>query len=160
MLFRKVIYMININGSEKAGKAIALFRQGYNCSQAVVGAWADEINLPFDTAVKISSGFGGGMGRMREVCGAVTGAFMVLSLNFSTGESDPQSKKEMYEIIRRFADRFKEENKFDSIICREMLGLSGADKPTPAARTEEYYKKRPCVELVGLSAALLEEFIK
>lgn len=151
---------LDIYGSEKGRRAVELFRQGYNCSQSVVGAWAEDIGLNFETAVKISAGFGGGMGRMREVCGAVTGAFMVLSMHFSTGRSDPESKKEMYVIIQDFAKRFKEENKFDSIICREMLGLGGADKPVPAVRSEEYYKKRPCPELCGLSAALLEEFIK
>ena len=136
-----------------------LFRQGYNCSQAVVGAWTEEIGLPFDTAVKFSAGFGGGMGRLREVCGAVSGAFMVLGMKYSTGLPDPQSKKAMYEKIQAFAARFKEENHFHSIICREMLGLSGASKPAPAARTDAYYKKRPCAELIGLSAALLEEFM-
>lgn len=136
-----------------------LFRQGYNCSQAVVGAWTEEIGLPFDTAVKFSAGFGGGMGRLREVCGAVSGAFMVLGMKYSTGLPDPQSKKAMYEKIQAFAARFKEENHFRSIICREMLGLSGASKPAPAARTDAYYKKRPCAELIGLSAALLEEFM-
>lgn len=85
---------------------------------------------------------------------------MVLGLKFSTGMSDPQSKKNMYEIIQAYAKRFKEENNFDSIICREMLGLSGASKPTPAARTDEYYKKRPCPELIAMAAGLLEEFIK
>lgn len=152
--------MININNSLKAQTAMSLFRQGYNCSQAVVGAWADELGLSMDLALRISAGFGGGMGRMREVCGAVTGAFMVLSFRFSTAAPDPQSKKEMYGIIQKFAARFKEENGFDSIICREMLGLDGASKPQPAARTDEYYKKRPCAELVGLSSALLEEFIQ
>lgn len=136
-----------------------LFRQGYNCSQAVVGAWTEEIGLPFDTAVKFSAGFGGGMGRLREVCGAVSGAFMVLGMKYSTGLPDPQSKKAMYEKIQAFAARFKEENQFHSIVCREMLGLSGASKPAPAARTDAYYKKRPCAELIGLSAALLEEFM-
>ena len=151
--------MIDITASEKARMAMTLFREGYNCSQAVVGAWAEEIGMPLDTAVKISAGFGGGIGRLREVCGSVSGAVMVLSMKYSTGQPDPQSKKAMYEKIQAFAARFKEENCFDSIVCREMLGLAGASKPAPAARTEEYYKKRPCSELVGLSAALLEEFM-
>lgn len=152
--------MIDISNSKKAQKAAELFREGYNCSQAVVGAWAEEMGLDFSTAVKLSSGFGGGMGRMREVCGAVTGAFMVLGLAKSSGLSDPSSKKDMYELIQRFAARFKEENGFDSIICRELLGVDGAQSPVPSARTDRYYKKRPCVSLVELSAALLEEFVK
>ena len=151
--------MIDITASEKAQKAMSLFKEGYNCSQAVVGAWAEEIGMPLDTAVKFSAGFGGGMGRLREVCGSVSGAFMVLGMKYSTGQPDPQSKKAMYEKIQAFAARFKEENSFDSIVCRKMLGLTGASKPTPAARTDEYYKKRPCPELIGLSAALLEEFM-
>lgn len=151
--------MVNIAENEKACKAMELFKQGYNCSQAVVGAWADEMGIDFETAVKFSAGFGGGMGRLREVCGSVSGAFMVLGMKYSTGQPDPQSKKAMYEKIQAFAARFKEENKFDSIICREMLGLTGASKPIPAERTEEYYKKRPCPELIALSAALLEEFM-
>ncbi|MCD7742545.1 MAG: C-GCAxxG-C-C family protein [Ruminococcus sp.] len=151
--------MIDYESSEKGKRAYELFLQGYNCSQAVVGAWADEIGLDFDTAIKLSAGFGGGMGRMREVCGTVSGAFIVLSAKYSSGKPDPQSKKEMYEIIQRFAARFKEENEFDSIICREMLGLKGASEPTPAARDAQYYKKHPCPKLAGLSAALLEEFM-
>ncbi len=151
--------MIDINNNEKARKAMELFRMGYNCSQSVAGAWCDEINLSMDTAVRISAGFGGGMGRMREVCGAVSGAFMILGMVFSTGNPDPESKKYMYEIIQAYAARFKEENRFGSIICREMLGLKGAEAPVPAARTEEYYKKRPCPEIIGMASALLEEFI-
>ncbi|MDO5398507.1 MAG: C-GCAxxG-C-C family protein [bacterium] len=151
--------MINTAESEKARVAMELFKQGYNCSQAVVGAWADEIGVDFETAVKFSAGFGGGMGRLREVCGSVSGAFMVLGMKYSTGRPDPQSKKAMYEKIQSFAARFKEENKFNSIICREMLGLNGSSKPIPAERTEEYYRKRPCPELIAMSAALLEEFM-
>ncbi|MGN0632464.1 MAG: C-GCAxxG-C-C family protein [Oscillospiraceae bacterium] len=152
--------MIDISNSKKAQRAAELFKSGYNCSQAVVGAWAEEMGLSLDTALRLSSGFGGGMGRMREVCGAVTGAFMVLGAARSSGLSDPSSKKEMYELIQRFAARFKEENGFDSIICRELLGVDAAQKPEPSARTDSYYKKRPCVSLVELSAALLEEFVK
>lgn len=151
--------MISIASSEKARKSMELFRQGYNCSQAVVGAWADEMGMDFETAIKVSSGFGGGMGRLREVCGSVSGAFMVLGMRYSTGLPDPQSKKEMYEKIQAFAARFKEENKFNSIVCREILGLTGKSNPTPAERTDEYYKKRPCPELIALSSALLEEFM-
>ena len=101
------------------------------------------------------------MGRLREVCGTCTGAFMVLGLKYGTADSkDSERKKEVYEIVQKFAKRFKEVNGFDSIVCRELLGLpSGSSVPIPAKRTNEYYKKRPCVELVGLSAGLLDEFI-
>ena len=145
----------------KAKLAGELFTQGYNCSQSVIAAWAEDIGLDRDTALRISSGFGGGMGRLREVCGSVTGAFMVLS--FKYGYSDPKdttAKAELYKLIQTFAARFKEENRFDSIVCHDMLGLSGASEPTPAARTSEYFKKRPCKELIELSAGLLGEFIE
>lgn len=144
----------------KAKLAGELFMQGYNCSQSVIAAWADEIGLDRQTALLVSSGFGGGMGRLREVCGAVSGAFMVLSYKFgSTDVSDGKAKAALYETIQAFASRFKQENGFDSIVCRDMLGLSGASAPTPAERTAEYYKKRPCRELIELSAGLLGEFI-
>ena len=108
----------------------------------------------------LSQSFGGGMGRMREVCGACSGAFMVLGLKYGTPDSsDAQTKKKVYEIVQKFAARFKEENGFDSIVCRDLLGLPGASRPKPAERTAEYYKKRPCAELVALSSGLLDEFI-
>ena len=145
---------------EKAEKAKKLFKEGYNCSQAVLGAWCEELDMSFDMAMRLSQSFGGGMGRMREVCGACTGAFMVLGLKYGTPDAtDGQAKKELYEIVQKFAGRFKEENGFDSIVCRDLLGLPGASVPKPAERTDEYYKKRPCVELVGISAGLLGEFI-
>ena len=136
------------------------FKQGYNCSQSVVGAWAEDMGLDLNTALKISCGFGGGIGRMREVCGAFSGAVMILGLKFgNTVGSDAKAKGANYELVQKFAKRFKEENGRDTIICREMLGLDGASKPTPAARTNEYYKKRPCVELVGIASGLLAEFV-
>ena len=145
---------------EKAEKAKDLFKKGYNCSQAVLGAWCEELEMDFDTAMKLSQSFGGGMGRLREVCGACTGAFMVLGLKFGTADAaDGQAKKELYEIVQKFAERFKEENGSGSIVCRDLLGLTGASVSKPAERTDEYYKKRPCVELVGISAGLLGEFI-
>lgn len=145
---------------EKAGKAKELFKNGYNCSQSVLGVWAEELGLDFNTAMKISQSFGGGMGRLREVCGACSGAFMVLGMKYGTENSkDFEAKKFLYAKVQKFAERFKEENNFDSIICRDMLGLTGTSKSVPAERTNEYYKKRPCVELVGLAAGLLDEFM-
>lgn len=153
--------MKDLQNSPKAQKAMKLFKSGYNCSQAVIGAWCEELGLDFKLAVQISSGFGAGMGRLREVCGTCTGAFMVLSMKYGyTDNSNYNSKKDLYTIIQKFAQRFKEENGFDSIICRELLGLpSGASVPVPEKRTDSYYKKRPCVELVGLSSELLNEFM-
>lgn len=141
-----------------ADKAKKLFLDGYNCSQAVVGAFADELGLSHDTAMMISSSFGGGMGRLREVCGTVTGAFMVLGLMYGyTNPKDNKSKSEHYKRIQLFADKFKELN--GSIICRELLGLSEIkSEPNPEIRTEQYYKKRPCAELCYLSAEIIEKY--
>ena len=139
-------------------KAVELFKSGYNCSQAVLGAYAEEIGLDLETALKISSSFGGGMGRMREVCGALTGAFMVIGMLKGDYDSkDNKAKRDLYASIQELADDFKEDN--GSIICRELLGLSqkGADNPVPELRTEGYYKKRPCVELVEFVAKKLDE---
>lgn len=145
--------------STKGDLAKHYFTEGFNCSQAVLLAFAEDLGLDKKTAVMISSGFGGGMGRMREVCGAVSGMFMVTGLKY--GYDDPknfQAKKELYEKIQKLGEDFKREN--GSIICRELLGLSEKDTPTPEKRTEEYYKKRPCGELVKLAAEMVEEFIE
>lgn len=145
----------------KGDKAKELFEQGFNCAQAVFGAFADDLGIDFDLAVKISSSFGGGMGRLREVCGTVSGMFLVLSMKY--GYDDPKAndeKKALYKDVQALAEEFKREN--GSIICRDLLGLSikGADKPVPEERTEKYYKKRPCSELCRYAADLVEEFIK
>lgn len=146
-------------------KAMKLFKEGYNCSQSVLGAFCDETEIDFDTAMKIASGFGGGMGRLRETCGSVTGMFMVLGL--LKGYSDPKAtseKAKLYEDIQKLAQKFKDSN--GSITCRELLNLGKKvsdlqpDSPIPEQRTDEYYKKRPCVELVGFAAELLENFIE
>lgn len=139
-------------------KAIALFKEGYNCSQSVFGAFAEDFGMDVPTAMRLSSSFGGGMGRMREVCGAVSGMFMVAGMTH--GYDDPKDfngKKQHYEYIQQLAAKFKEEN--SSIICRELLGLDqkGPDAPTPEKRTNEYYKKRPCVEMVACAARIMEE---
>ena len=125
-------------------KAEALFKQGYNCSQAVLLTFSDQLGLDKETALKLSSSFGGGMGRLREVCGAVSSMFMVAGLkNGYTDPCDQTAKKEHYALIQRLAEEFKKEN--GSIVCRELLGLAnGPDSPNASPRTEEYYKKRPC----------------
>lgn len=140
-------------------RAKQLFLEGYNCSQAVLGAFCTECNLDFETAMKMASSFGGGMGRLREVCGAVSGMFMVLGLLY--GYSDPKGQKEKtehYERIQELAHKFKEEN--GSIVCRELLGLSEMKSdPKPEVRSAEYYKKRPCPEMVKMAADMMEEYI-
>jgi len=140
-----------------AKKAAELFRQGYNCSQAVCAAFCDVSGLDEKTALMLSSSFGGGMGRMREVCGAVSGMFMVAGQLY--GYSDPcdnQAKKEHYALIQSMAAKFKEQN--GSIICRELLGIA-PDGPVPTERNAEFYKKRPCVELVAMCAQIMDETI-
>lgn len=131
------------------------FLSGYNCSQAVACAFADEIGID-ETAVKqLTIGFGGGMGRMREVCGTVSGAAFVLSALY--GKRD---KNEVYKMVQEVAEEFRKEN--GSVVCRELLGLSKSAPITPTAepRTKEYYKKRPCAELVEMMADILEKYIK
>ncbi len=144
----------------KGDAAYENFLKGYNCTQAVTVAFAKELGLSEDTAARLSCGFGGGMGRMREVCGTFSGVVMVLSWLY--GYSDPKdvtSKKELYEKIRELANRFREQN--GSIICRELLGLEKAEQSAaPEPRTPEYYKKRPCPELCRSAAELLEKFIE
>ena len=141
-------------------RAVELFKEGFNCSQSVFVAFAHRFDIDEDTAKKISAGLGGGIGRLREVCGAVSGAAMVIgSLASATEGDDAENKQKNYELVREFAKRFTEEN--GSIICRELLGLDEQTKETakPDNRTAEYYKKRPCVELVECAARILEEMI-
>ncbi len=142
--------------SEKIEKAKELFKQGYNCSQSVLGVFCEELGLDFETAIKISSSFGGGMGRMREVCGTVSGMFMAAGLAYCTSDNN---KAEQYKIVQELAKRFKDKN--GSIICRELLqGIESSTTPTPSERTETYYKKRPCIELVGDAVGILEKYME
>ena len=144
---------------DHAQKARELFKQGYNCSQAVVLAFSDLTGLDEKTAAMLSSSFGGGMGRMREVCGAVSGMFMVIGMLY--GYDDPKEttgKAAHYARLQALAAKFREEN--GSIICRELLGLgAGASVPVPEARTETYYKKRPCADMVESAARMTEAYI-
>ena len=140
--------------------AMAYFKEGYNCSQSVFLAFCDEYDMDFETALKISSSFGAGMGRLREVCGAVSGMFMVAGLVYGyIDPKDHKKKTEHYERIQYLAKEFEDKNR--SIICRELLGLgAGKDKPEPELRTAEYYKKRPCAELVGVAAEIMERYME
>ncbi len=138
-------------------KAVALFKSGYNCAQAVFVAFSDVTGLDEKTALMLSSSFGGGMGRMREVCGAVSGMFMVAGQLYGySSPTDSAAIKEHYALIQRMAAKFREEN--GSIICRELLGID-SDGATPTKRTDEFYKKRPCVELVKTCAEIMDEII-
>ena len=127
--------------SEKTEKAKELFKRGYNCSQAVLGVFCEELGMDFETAMKIACSFGGGMGRMREVCGTVSGMFMAAGLTYASASDSPVEKGEHYKRVQELAKRFREKN--GSIICRELLeGVTSSNTPIPSDRTEEYYKKR------------------
>lgn len=142
-----------------ADKARELFNEGYNCSQAVLGAFAEDAGLDVKTALRLSAPFGGGMGRMREVCGGVSGMFMAIGLFFGYDEPDgAQAKKELYSYVRALADKFKESE--GSIICRELLaGVKTQAGSDPEPRNTADYKKRPCPELVAYAAQLTEDFL-
>lgn len=140
-------------------KAMQSFLEGYNCAQCMMLAYEDMLTIDLDTALKIASPFGGGMGRLREVCGSVSGMFMVLG--FVKGYNEPgnyEGKKELYEHVQELARRYEEAN--GSIICRDLLGLNvKKEEATPEKRTEEYYKKRPCAEKIGSAAEILEQYL-
>ncbi len=144
---------------KKAEKAKNLFLEGYNCSQAVIGAFCEDLGLEFDTAIRIASSFGGGMGRLREVCGAVSGAFMAAGLKYGyTDIKDADAKAAHYKLIQNMAADFKERN--GSIICRELLDENTAITHIPEKRNEKYYKKRPCAELVYDAAIIVEKILE
>lgn len=138
--------------------AAELFLGGCNCSQAVFLAFTDLTGLDRKTAAKIAAPFGGGMGRMREVCGAVSGMFMVLGCLYGYDEDveNDAQKRQHYKDVQALAGKFREE--CGSIICREILKNPPSD-PNPTPRTEEFYKKRPCARMVMTAARLLDEFI-
>ena len=142
---------------EHAILAADLFLEGYNCAQAVAVAFCDLTGMDQKAAAKLAAPFGGGMGRMREVCGAVSGMFMVLGQLYGYDNSDDDAhKKELYKQVQQLAEKFREEN--GSIICREILKNPPSD-PNPSPRTAEYYAKRPCARMVMTAARLMDEFI-
>lgn len=139
----------------KGELAESLFKSGLNCSQAVAVAFCKEMNMSENMAKQLTLGFGGGMGRMREVCGAVSGMTFVLSAIYV---NDDRAK--MYERVQTVANEFRQNN--GSVVCRELLGLNtkNPDTPIPEPRTETYYKKRPCPKLIAMSADILDRYIK
>ena len=143
----------------KAEKAKDLFLQGYNCAQATFGAFAEDYGLDFNVAMTLSAGLGGGIGRLRETCGAVTGATLAVSLAMGSFDlNNPDAKTRVYREIRKVVEIF--ENETGSIVCADMLGVSRrGDDANAAPRTAEYYKKRPCVDLVYLAADAADKII-
>lgn len=145
----------------EVNKARELFLEGFNCSQSVFCAFCHRFDIDEDTAKKISAGLGGGIGRQREVCGAVSGAAMVLgSIAAATNGDDNKSKAENYELVREFCERFKALH--ETIICRDLLRLSAEKKETakPDDRTAAYYKNRPCLKIVEDAAEILTKMIE
>ena len=148
---------------KRVERAKELFKQGFNCSQSVFAACADLYGIEDEAlALRLSASFGGGIGRMRETCGAACGMFMLAGLeNGSAKAGDAEGKKENYQLVQNLAAKFKEEN--GSLRCAELLVIKSQEQgtktndPTPAPRTEEYYKKRPCVEMVASAVRIFLE---
>ena len=134
-----------------------LFRQGFNCSQAVFAACADIYGIDEPMALRLAASFGGGIGRMRQTCGAACGMFLLSGLeNGNSIPGDAEGKKNNYTYVQQLANKFKDEN--GSLICAELLGIAPRpQEPTPEARTEAYYKKRPCAEMVASAVKIYLE---
>ena len=137
--------------------AAQLFCEGYNCAQAIAVAFSDVTGMDKELSAKLASSFGGGMGRMREVCGAVSGMLMVAGiLDGYAGPDEGEIKKTHYALVQDLAQKFREEA--GSIICRDILKNPPSD-PTPSPRTAEYYSQRPCARMVALAAQILDAHI-
>lgn len=137
----------------KGDKAKSLFMSGCNCSQAVAAAFCEETGLDEELTKRLTIGFGGGVGRMREVCGAVSGMTFVISAVYN------EDKGSIYKRIQDVANEFRKQN--GAIVCRELLGLfaDSTCSPVPEERTQQYYKKRPCPEIVAIAADILEKYL-
>ncbi len=151
---------VNIDVEERALRAKEHFRKGYNCAQSVALAFADITDLNENSVATITASFGGGMGRLREVCGTVSGmAFLAGFIAPCPTADNTEAKKANYALVQHFAERFREKN--GAIVCRTLLGLDHPkDEPTPSARTTEYYKKRPCADLVYDAAKIVGEYLQ
>ena len=139
--------------SEQAAK---YFVEGYNCAQAVAMAFSDLIGMDEKRTAKMISSFGGGMGRLREVCGAVSGMLLVTGTLYGYDVDEGNVKMEHYALVQELAGKFREKN--GSIVCREILKNPPSD-PVPSPRTEAYYAERPCVRMVYTAASIMEEYI-
>ena len=138
-------------------EAARLFVEGYNCAQAVAVAFSDVTGIPAEQSARLASSFGGGMGRLREVCGAVSGMFLVLGTLYGYGTADDGTvKKEHFHRVQELAAKFREQA--GSIVCREILKNPPSD-PNPTPRTQEFYKVRPCTRMVMIASRLLDEYI-
>ena len=150
---------VKFSAEERALRAKEFFNKGYNCAQSVALAYADVTSLDEEMVAKITASFGGGMGRLREVCGAVSGmAFVASFLSPCPTADNAEAKKANYALVQEFAEKFRGQN--GAIVCRTLLGLDRPkDEPTPSPRTAEYYKKRPCAEYVYDAALIVGEYL-
>jgi C_GCAxxG_C_C family probable redox protein len=150
---------MQVNIEQRSKRARELFLGGYNCAQAVFIAYCDVAAMSEEMAATVAAPFGGGMGRLREVCGAVSGMTMVAGfLNPNAQPNDNDNKKRLYSLVQSLAEEFRTEN--GAIVCRELLGLAQQkDDPTPSPRTGEYYKRRPCADYVEIAARIVGEKI-
>lgn len=155
-------YPTPISPTSRQQSATAYFLQGYNCCQSVLLAFSDILDTDPKTLKTIASGFGGGMGRLREVCGAFSA--MVMMAGFISPADNPaikEARTKNYALVQDFAEKFKAENG-GSIVCRELLGLAQnttKESPVPSDRTAEYYKKRPCPLIIGNAAKIVAEYL-
>lgn len=138
-------------------QAVAYFEGGYNCAQSVAAAFSDITGISPAQSAKTVSAFGGGMGRMREVCGAVSGMLFVVGSLYGYESPDPEAQKALYATVQHLAGQFRQTA--GSIICRELLDDPATD-PKPTPRTPSFYAKRPCTRMVVLAASLLEDYIR
>lgn len=146
---------------QRVEKAKALFKQGFNCSQAVFAACADLYGIEDESlALRLAASFGGGIGRMRQTCGAACGMFLLAGLeNGSATAHDAEGKQQNYALVQNLAAKFKDEN--GSLICAELLGIAPKPQdPTPEARTEAYYQKRPCADMVASAVRIFLEHLE
>ena len=147
--------------NERIEKAVALFKEGFNCSQSVVAAFADMYGFTHEQALRMSASFGGGIGRMRETCGAACGLFMLAGLETgATDGANHEGKAANYKLVQELAEEFKQRN--GALRCADLLGLSKKEPvvSTPEARTNQYYAKRPCVKMVEDAARIWCEYLE
>lgn len=145
---------------DRIEKAVELFKSGFNCSQSVVAAFADMYGFSEEQALRMSASFGGGIGRMRQTCGAACGMFLLAGLEKGAIDGkDREGKGANYALVQELAEEFKKRN--GSMICAELLGLKKPEGSSiPEARTEQYYSKRPCIKMVEEAARIWVEYLK
>ncbi|MBQ7350259.1 MAG: C_GCAxxG_C_C family protein [Bacteroides sp.] len=150
-----------MKNEERINQAVELFKEGFNCSQSVVAAFADKYGFTREQALRMSASFGGGIGRMRETCGAACGLFMLAGLETGATEgADREGKAANYALVQELAEEFKQRN--GALRCADLLGLSKKEPivSTPEARTNQYYAKRPCVKMVEEAAKIWCEYLE